>query len=454
MKIKLSDLKRTPQGHIIGPTMLVNCSRRIIPAAAASAVVPPEGQTPAIGAQAGETPEGEGAATSDPDVVSVLHRLVSAIEVVPGIWFMGDQVVDFSHAGARSLREAMGLMNSAPRPTPVMLNHIWWDITAKAGHLGPAAWEDSKDIAPGINAHVIVNRKFDPKTAAGLEIGELDAGSISLDNTFSLSHPDMDIELFCDLQGQVIDGEKVRWLPEHTTAVQHYALVLEGADPDAGPRQSQYSQGKNWPGCQFDNPKEEGGNSMKGLIALLQMVCGELGISVALTEAGPMPEKLEERVKGALSSALDTAKKYNGLAASVDAIGRTLLREGEMNLTTDQVFERLPGELALAAQGRTYLEDVRQAVLKAFDAKHVQPDKRQALSEVVLRERKRIECSVNLEYLKDQLALLAPEAAARFGKGFRVSDNEDITGGGKGLSDLDMDRRLNAAVLNARMNKG
>ncbi len=73
-----------------------------------------------------------------------------------------------------------------------------------------------------------------------------------------------------------------------------------------------------------------------------------------------------------------------------------------MKLTAEQVLERLPAELAFVSQGKAYLEDVRAAVLKAFDVTHVKPDK-QALGEVELRERKRIESSNDLESSKTSL---------------------------------------------------
>ncbi len=111
-----------------------------------------------------------------------------------------------------------------------------------------------------MNSPVRVNRQFDARTAIGLETGELDAGSIAIDNTFSLSHPRMDFEEFVERQGEIVDGEKVRWLPEHTTSIDHFALTLSGADPYAGPREAQYDRKRSWSGYQFEDPnKHEGG---------------------------------------------------------------------------------------------------------------------------------------------------------------------------------------------------
>ncbi len=46
-----------------------------------------------------------------------------------------------------------------------------------------------------------------------------------------------------------------------------------------GPREAQYDRKRSWSGYQFEDPNNnEGGKEMKGLLALLQMVCAGLGI--------------------------------------------------------------------------------------------------------------------------------------------------------------------------------
>lgn len=439
-------LKFTKDGKVIAPAMFVDCTRRGKPADPGKPANLQDGTNPpASGSEGGQAGDGTGmeGGSEDPNIVKVTFRLMSAAVVVPGIWFAHNQHVDFGHADARALKEAIGCINSVPRPVPVMWNHTS-DMQAKAGKLGSAFWEQCADIPPGVNGSVIVDRRFDPKAAIGLETANLDAGSICIDNLFSLSHPDMDIEEFIERQGEDVDGQMVRWLPETTSSVLHYALVPAGADPNSGPRKNTFNQGKSWSGYQFEDPKQNsGGSEMKTVWALLQMICSELGISVAFTENGPMPEKLEERVKAELTQRLNAAKKYNTLAAELEKLGPKLLKEGEVKLTAEQVLERLPGELAFVPQGKAYLEDVRGAALKAFDAAHVKPDKQQ-MSEVELRERKRIEASGDLEYLKDQLALLDPKASARLGA--KVSQNEEIPGmGGPGATDLD--RHIRAMML-------
>lgn len=457
MKFDRSILKFTKDGHIITPAMLVvDCSMRATAgkgatASLSSSAIEDTAGHAASGVQAssGTTAADDGSQGADPDpnIVSVVFRLISASMVSPGIWFAPGQLVDFSHADARALKEAAAIINATARPVPVMWNHTF-DMQAKAGRLSMAFWEQSADIPPGVNASVVVNRLFDPKAAVGLELGELNAGSIGIDNVWSLSHPDMDIEEFVERQGEEVDGQLVRWLPEHTTEINHYALVPAGADPDAGPRRSSLS--KHVIDLGFGRgERTEGGRDMKGFVALLQLVCARLGISVALTESGPLPEKLDERVTAELDGILSAAKKYNGLAADVEKLGPGLLKEGEVKLSAEQVLERLPAALAFVPQGKAYLEDVRTAVLKAFDTNHVKPDK-QTMGEVELRERKRIEASMDLEYLKDQLALLEPKAAARFGPHFKVSENEDPAGG---ASATNVDKRIQAQLLKQRLGK-
>ncbi len=105
-------------------------------------------------------------------------RLISAVAVIRGIWFAPGQVVDFGYAEGQALKEARDIINNAPRPVGVLLNHSWWDVRSRVGRLGTAAWEQSSDIPPGVNSPVRVNRQFDARTAIGLETGELDAEAL------------------------------------------------------------------------------------------------------------------------------------------------------------------------------------------------------------------------------------------------------------------------------------
>ncbi len=189
-------------------------------------------------------------------------RLISAIEAWPRTAFSHPQLLDYSDNGGAVIRQAIGLINSI-RPD-VTWNHSD-DSKDIAGHLSNARWEDSTDIAPGVNAQVVINPEFDPKAAIGLQSGAIRSGSIGVNMQVTRSHPDTKFNDFIQKQGEVVGGKKVRWIPEKITAVRHMAMLPygAGADPNAGKRamdrqDNSARSGSWWKSQRFDPMRSEG----------------------------------------------------------------------------------------------------------------------------------------------------------------------------------------------------
>ncbi len=138
MKDKLPKLQFTKDGHIIMPAMLVDCSRRGLPQDQGNKSAGfQEGQDPPASGGEAPTPGDAGTAGTDPDphIVSVQFRLISAVAVIPGNLVCARQVVDFGYAEGQALKEARDIINNAPRPVGVLLNHSWWDVRSRVGRL-------------------------------------------------------------------------------------------------------------------------------------------------------------------------------------------------------------------------------------------------------------------------------------------------------------------------------
>lgn len=369
-------------------------------------------------AEGGDSEESSSSASQEDGLVRDDWRLISAVEAWPSSDFWLPQLVDYSYEGGRVLKDVIPLVN-ANHPD-LTWNHSV-DSKDIAGHVENASWEDSKDIPVGVNGTLVVDPEYDNKAASGLQKGMIRNGSIGFQMHAKPSHPKMKFEDFIAKQGKVVNGEKVRWLPQKITKVQHMAMVPAGAgaDPNAGKRKSANN-------IESSNSEHINGgqNEMKELIALLTAVCQGLGIEVALVEDSPVPEDLGERVTNKAKALGEIQAKYNSLVAKVQAVGSSILAEGETSLTAEATLERLPDVISMAKHGEKLLEHKRAEALKYFDAAKVFGDKTE-LTESEKRLRGRISNCEDLDLLTDWAEEYQEQSKARFGN-MRSSENEEL----------------------------
>jgi hypothetical protein len=381
------------------------------------------------------------AASAEDGLVRDVWRLISCVEAYPTTGFFLPQCVDYGHAEGKVLRQAIPLIN-ASNPD-LMWNHSL-DAKDVAGHVEKARWEKSADIPPGVNATVVVDPEYDAKAAKGLSSGHLRNGSIGLSMRFTKSHPDMEDEDFYSRQGEMVDGDKVRWLPEKITSVRHMALVAAGtgADPNAGRRTLNSADNT---ATANPKPKETG---MEKLVELLKSVLDKLAID-AIIDEGALPESVAERVSTKLDNMVDANDKYNTLAASVQAIGAIIKTEGEADLTAAQTLERLPAILALADQGKRLVEFKVKEACDWFEKARFSPEKTE-LTDAEKRQKARIESLTDLDHLADLIADYKELAEAKFDASRKVAQNAELPGEPKSnyaYNGVDLDVRESSSRL-------
>jgi hypothetical protein len=364
------------------------------------------------------------------DLIRVPDRVLSAVDTWSDTWF-GPQLVRNGHNNAYALRKMAGFIDNRRRPVPVMWDHTN-RMKEKAGKLENGRWEDSKDIPSGVNADIVINRKFDARAAMGLETGEINATSVSWAPDFEMSHPDMDFELFVRSQGREVDGTVVCWLPVDLDedGVIHLALVWAGADPFSGPREEQTGIENAASAAQHTQP--EGGRGMEEkLINLVLAICNALGVNVALMAGKDIPDWLEKSVTDKVGALNGIQGQFNDLAQKLQTVGNSLLKEGETSLTATQVLERLPERIEMAKHGEAFLASQQKEALAWFDKAHVDPGNPQNMSDVQKRNRERLSNCSDLQLLADTIAENRAIAEKRFGPivNMRSSQGEEIPGG-------------------------
>lgn len=367
--------------------------------------------------------------TGDADagaLVRVPCRVLSAVDTWSWHDWYGPCFVRNGHDEAKALRQVIGFINEAPRPIPLMWNHSE-DMHDKAGFVENAAWEESKDIPPGVNADLVVDRRYDEKAANGLELGVIDATSVAWWPHSERSHPDMDFWTFMELQGKEVDGEIVAWLPLECQGVQHHAMVPAGADPNSGPR-NEHCRTQNAAAAATNTKPEGGGGMEKELMALILAVCNGLGVNVALVAGQQIPDWLERSLTDKVTALNGAVNQYNEVAKTLQSLGGSLLNEGETSLTVAQVLERLPGRLALAGHGEEFLKYRKEEALAWFDKAHVDPANQQGLTDVQKRQRERIAHCNDLTELADTIIVNQEVAKKRFGPqtNLRTSEGDEV----------------------------
>jgi hypothetical protein len=363
-----------------------------------------------------------GAQTED-GLVRDAWRLISAVKAWPTTdWFL-PQLVDYSHEGGRVIRQAVALINKS-------LPDVTWDHSDSsrdvAGHVEKAYWEKSSDIPPGVNGTLVVDPEYDSKAAKGLQNKTIRNGSIGLRMQVKQSHEDMDKWDFLEKQGQIVNGEEVRWLPVKVATVQHMAFVPAGlgADPNAGRREKQQNATQH---NSYHHNGHKGERGMEKLMAFIATFCQALGLEESLSAGSEIPPGLEDRVINQVSILAKAQQAYNQIVAQLQAIGQSLLHEGATSLTVAQTLERLPGFIAMAKHGKSFLEHRRKEALEWFDKAKVEPNV--DMSDTAKRLRKRIEETVDLDFIEDSLEDYKAQAEKRYGTSNRSSTDPPLNDG-------------------------
>lgn len=347
-------------------------------------------------------------------------RLISAVEAWPSSDFWLPQLVDYGHNYGKVIRNVVRLVNERHPDLTWDHSNSTKDI---AGHVEDAKWEKSQDIPPGVNATLVVDPEYDAKAAMGLEKKTLRNGSIGLLMELKKSHPNMDFGEFVEKQGQVVDGQKVRWLPHAISDVRHMAFVPAGAgaDPNAGRRLAAANQQSEKPA---ENVSKE--NTMNDYVELLGQICEKLGIAVALGEDSPMPANLPDKLLAHLTEYEGLRDRLNRFVMELTELGdKYVVQEGEDHLSAHEVLHRLPNRLELAKHGEAIIKHWREETLRVYDIAKLNPDKAE-LTEAEKRMRSRIEASSDIEYLQDLFAEYSAAAEARHSDSKRTSKGEDL----------------------------
>ena len=376
----------------------------------------------------------------DPDIVRVQVRLISALPAYPSMGWLGPQRVHYDHDNAAAIRQIPAHMLGRTRPVPVMWNHSY-DMHDKAGRLDRPWWEESTDIVHGANADIVVNRKYDPKAAIGLETGEINATSISVSTELEQSHPNLSWDAFVEMAstGAIMDGRPVAWYPTRLKEVLHHALVWEGADPHSGPRDTnntrQYfdmgasamsdnnNDANEKKAAEAANTNTRGGITLEHKsIQILDSLCRDMGFDVILSDEAMITDELHARMAKRLAAFQAAATRYGELEARLSRLAEKHLPRAQFNSSVE-TLEALAGRLEMAAYGESYLNDLRATALQAFDTAHFNAEGTQSLAQKKLRAT--VEESSDVEELKAFAAEWEQDAAQKLGD-TRTSKGEDM----------------------------
>lgn len=328
------------------------------------------------------------------DKTSQTWRLISAVKAWPTSDFPYPQLVDYGYNNAEALKGIVNLVNTTK---PDLLWNHSHDVHDVAGYVDNAFWEDSQDIPVGVNADLVVDAEFDKKAALGLEKGFIRNGSIGVVMDCKPSHDNMKFSEFVENQGKTVNGQEVRWLPIAVHSVRHMAMVAAGtgADPNAGRRIMQNSNNVEEKEITTETQMENGRKDMTDFVSLLSKLAEGLGVEVALSEEGDIPEGLDERLVSKIGKLSGLTEKYNSVCTRLEALEDAIGAPSK-----EESIEYLRSKLSLAKHGEKLLEHYRKEATRWFDSAKTAIGKTD-LSDSDKRMRNRIVKSEDLDYLED-----------------------------------------------------
>lgn len=209
---------------------------------------------------------------------------------------------DFTRPGV--LKEAVPLFAGVTLYT----NH-YADVNNWKGFVQAPVW-DEKNVPPGINANLVIDRTVDANLARGVEIKALRSASVTIWFEYERSHPAL--TGFYDRLGEEVDGELVRFIVTRITQAAEVSIVWAGEDPYA--KSLAAAGGKTETG--LTEPNNKGDEEMKLTASLLALV----GLSAT---AAPTAEELETKFKEVLAG---KQSEIDGLTPDAE-LGRQALKE-------------------------------------------------------------------------------------------------------------------------------
>jgi hypothetical protein len=373
--------------------------------------------------------EEDTATVSNDGLVRRRWRLLSAVKAYPQMsWFGPPQEIDYESVGDTVLPQ---IIPHISRTNPdLMLNHSD-NVKDVVGWVESPQWEDSTDIPHGVNGNITVDPEFSgSQIAVGVKKGYIRSGSIGIHAHIVKSHPDMDTNEFMGVQGEVIDGVRVRWIPTEITSVDHMALLPHGlgADPHAGIRNSK-TQNKQ------EKPKTEkpvspviirgGGHNMaQDWKDSFCEVADLLNVDTRIEETPEGVQRFSQVVATKITLLQASHKSLIAIQEKIQRCEAYVLEADETGLKAEDILNRLPDALAYVAHGKAYLIHQKDAALKAFDAATVDP-KADGMTENQKRIRARIAGSLDLGFIEEQYALFQEIVEKRYGP-MKSADSEEI----------------------------
>lgn len=349
-------------------------------------------------------------------------RILSKVKAWPNTGYSEPQLIDYESASDEVLAKLIGAIAVKP--------DLRWDhsysIKDVVGWIEEAEWEADSDIPAGVNAWVVADPEYDAKAAVGLRKGIIRSGSVGISARLVKSHEDMEMGVFLRSQGQIVDGEVVRWIPVDITDVDHMALVpfRLGADPNAGVRNGKGHTTATHTRADTEitntgmgegiiaKAQKNGGQQMTNWEEMFGEVCEMLGVDMRVDgELNASDAMLT--INGKLNNLKESYRLLAALQTGLYECERYVIGEDETGLKSEEIVRRLPESLHFAKQGKSFVMFQRSEALRWFDMATVKPDVELSVNDK--RIRNRIFGSMDLDFIEEQLNLYREIANSRFG---------------------------------------
>jgi len=264
-----------------------------------------------------------------------------------------DRAIDFSEGNVlkKSVKKLKG--QTVYKDHNLSVND-WVGVVAKT------TWDESKDIPPGINANLKINKKWNERIVDGIKDRAIHSVSVTVLFDYKKSHPDL--EDFWYHIGEEIGGEIVRMIATKIISFGEISLVWQGADVYAKRIDLSHSVKGMGPGTDYrkDNLNRNGGKNVKltrTFATLFMLNLAAYGLS-----AGKDDVELDDAGQAMLMA--DMSKAFSSLSNEKEKLAEMLAGIFGNDVSTDQFESKLAEMSARAEIGNKYLDDARQDALK------------------------------------------------------------------------------------------
>lgn len=209
----------------------------------------------------------------DEQFINVKFRALSKT-IVPGHW------IDWSKDNV--LKNSVQLLRGAT----VYPNHEFSDINNWLGSVSNAVWDEAgtnSQGVPGIKATYKIDALMNPRIARGLLMTPpaIHATSMTVLFKFEPSHPDIWNEnrwRFCELLGEEIEGEIVRFIVTEILEYWEASLVFQGADRLAKKHADEDDGEESFSAASFSTLPANSNEKTEKTMKLTEQQKAELGI--------------------------------------------------------------------------------------------------------------------------------------------------------------------------------